>query len=67
MAAYKDYNDNRYHSVTDNYTPDMNFEGDATLARFGMDLGWQVINAPKTIEWLKGDEFEAARLKSEGR
>ncbi len=66
-AQEKDYNDNRYHNVTDNYTADMNFAGDAYLARFGMDLGWQVINAPRTVEWLKADEFEAARLKSEGR
>ncbi len=66
-AQEKDYNDNRYHNVTDNYTPDMNFAGDAKLARFGMDLGWQVLNAPRTIEWLPKDEFEAARLKSEGK
>ena len=67
VAQEKDYNDNRYHNVTDNYTPDMNFSGDAWLAKFGMDLGWQVLHAPRTIEWLKGDEFEAARLKSQAQ
>ena len=66
-AQVKDFNDHRYHNVTDNYTPDMDFAGDAKLARFGMELGWRVISAAHGIEWVRGDEFEAARLKSEGR
>ena len=64
VAQEKDYNDNRYHNFSDNYTSDMDFRGNAKIARFGMDLGWQAISAPHTIEWLKGDEFEAARKKS---
>lgn len=59
-----EYNENRYHQVTDNYTPDMDFRGNAKLAKFGMELGWLAMTAPKGVEWLKGDEFEAARLKS---
>ncbi|MBS1813428.1 MAG: M28 family peptidase [Acidobacteria bacterium] len=59
-----DYNQSRYHQVGDNYTPDMDFRGNAKLARFGMELGWLAIHAPHGVEWLKGDEFEAARLKS---
>jgi Zn-dependent M28 family amino/carboxypeptidase len=66
-AKEKDFNENHYHSVSDNFDPTWNFDGQAKIARFGMDLGWQVIHAPKTIEWLHGDEFEAARLKSEGK
>jgi Zn-dependent M28 family amino/carboxypeptidase len=62
----KDYNDNRYHNVTDNYEPGMIFTGEALMARFGMDLGWSVINAKTTVEWKAGDEFEAAR-KASGR
>ena len=64
-AAAKDYNDNRYHNVTDNYDPAMIFTGEALMARFGMDLGWSVINAKTTVEWKPGDEFEAARKSSE--
>lgn len=59
-----DFNENRYHQVGDNYTPDMDFRGNAKLARFGIELGWLAITAPHGVEWLKGDEFEAARLKS---
>ena len=61
VAQEKDYNDNRYHNFSDNYTPDMDFRGNAKLARFGMDLGWQAVTAPKAIRWKPGDEFEAAR------
>jgi Zn-dependent M28 family amino/carboxypeptidase len=64
-AAAKDYNDNRYHNVTDNYEPTMIFTGEALMARFGMDLGWSVVNAKSTVEWKPGDEFEPARKASE--
>lgn len=64
-AQEKDYNEHRYHNFSDNYTPDMDFRGNAKLAQFGMELGWEVISAPHTIEWKAGDEFEAARKASE--
>jgi Zn-dependent M28 family amino/carboxypeptidase len=64
-AQARDYNDNRYHNVTDNYEPSMIFTGEALMARFGMDLGWSVISAKTTVEWKAGDEFEAARKASE--
>ncbi|SEG20525.1 Zn-dependent amino-or carboxypeptidase, M28 family [Bryocella elongata] len=67
IAKEKAFNEHDYHNVTDNFDPTWDFRGDANIARFGMDLGWQVIHLPHTIEWLHGDEFEAARLKSEGR
>jgi Zn-dependent M28 family amino/carboxypeptidase len=66
-AKEKAFNDHDYHNVSDNFDPTWDFRGDANIARFGMDLGWQAIHLPHTIEWLPGDEFEAARLKSEGR
>jgi Zn-dependent M28 family amino/carboxypeptidase len=64
-AQEKDFNDNRYHNFSDNFDPTWDFRGDAKLVRFGMDLGWQVIHLPRTVEWNHGDEFEPARLKSE--
>ena len=53
-----------YHQPSDEYHPDMDFTGDAAMARFGFALGWEAATMPTQIEWLKGDEFEAARLKS---
>lgn len=63
-AQEKDYNDHRYHNFSDNYSPSMDFRGNAKLARFGMDLGWQAISAPATIHWNPGDEFAPARSAS---
>jgi Zn-dependent M28 family amino/carboxypeptidase len=64
LAKEDDYVAHRYHNFSDNYTPDMDFTGDAKLARFGLELGWQAITAPATLSWRPGDEFEAARKKS---
>ena len=64
LAKEDDYVAHRYHNFSDNYTPDMDFTGDAKLARFGMDLGWQALTAPATVSWKPGDEFEAARKHS---
>jgi len=61
----KDFNDNHYHNFSDNFDPKWDFRGDAKLARFGIDLGWQVITSPHSVEWNHGDEFEPARKSSE--
>jgi Zn-dependent M28 family amino/carboxypeptidase len=66
-AKEKDFNEHNYHNFSDNFDPSWDFTGDANLVRFGIDLGWQVINLPHTVEWLHGDEFEPARLASEKR
>ena len=42
----------------------MDFTGDAVMARFGFALGWEAANQAPLVGWQKGDEFEAARLKS---
>jgi Zn-dependent M28 family amino/carboxypeptidase len=65
VAKEKDFNDNHYHNFSDNFDPTWDFTGDAKLARFGIDLGWQVLNAPHTVEWLPNDEFAPARKASE--
>jgi hypothetical protein len=44
----------------------MDFRGDATIARFGFALGWAAATQPNVVEWQKGDEFEKARMQSEG-
>jgi len=65
IAREKEFNDDHYHNFSDNFDPTWDFTGDAKLARFGIDLGWQVLNAPHTVEWNKGDEFAPARIASE--
>jgi Zn-dependent M28 family amino/carboxypeptidase len=67
IAQEKDFNEHHYHNFSDNFDPNWDFHGDANLVRFGMDLGWQVIHLPHTVEWKAGDEFEAARKRSEGK
>jgi len=59
----QDYTAHRYHQPSDEYRPDMDFTGDAAMARFGFALGWQAASLPSVIGWVKGDEFEAARIK----
>jgi Zn-dependent M28 family amino/carboxypeptidase len=66
LAQEDDYTAHRYHNFSDNYTPDMDFSGDAKLSRFGFELGWQALTAPAAITWRAGDEFEGARKKSAG-
>jgi hypothetical protein len=34
------------------------------MARFGFALGWAAASQSKLVGWQKGDEFEAARMKS---
>jgi Zn-dependent M28 family amino/carboxypeptidase len=67
LAKEDDYVAHRYHNFSDNYTPDMDFTSNAKLAKFGMELGWEALSAPATVEWKSGDEFEAARKASLGR
>jgi Zn-dependent M28 family amino/carboxypeptidase len=64
MQQAADYTEHRYHQPSDEYRPDMDFRGDAVIARFGFALGWEAATQPKLIGWQRGDEFEAARIKS---
>lgn len=64
MRQADEFTAKHYHQPSDEYHPDMDFTGDAVMARFGLALGWEAATQPKLIEWEKGDEFEAARVKS---
>jgi Zn-dependent M28 family amino/carboxypeptidase len=57
----EDYVKHHYHQPSDEYRPEMDFRGNAKLARFGFVLGWLASQQPKSIEWRPGDEFEGAR------
>ena len=62
----EEYTNKHYHQPSDEYSSSMDFRGDATIARFGFALGWAAASQPKVQGWQKGDEFEKARLQSEG-
>jgi len=64
MRQAEEYTSKHYHQPSDEYHLEMDFTGDAVMARFGFALGWQAAAMPKVVGWQKGDEFEAARLKS---
>jgi Zn-dependent M28 family amino/carboxypeptidase len=66
MQEADEYTQKHYHQPSDEYHEGMDFTGDAVLARFGFALGWEAANMPKVVGWKKGDEFEAARIKSLG-
>jgi Zn-dependent M28 family amino/carboxypeptidase len=65
LEQNRDYTQNHYHQPSDEYHPEMDFTGDSAVARFGFALGWEAASAPKRVEWKKGDEFEAVRLKNQ--
>ena len=60
----QDFVAHHYHQPSDEYRPDMDFRGDAVMARFGIALGWQAANQPALVEWQPGDEFAGARAAS---
>ncbi len=60
----REYVEKHYHQPSDEYHPDMDFVGDSAMARFGFALGWEAASLPNLIGWERGDEFEAARVKS---
>jgi Zn-dependent M28 family amino/carboxypeptidase len=65
LAQDKEYTEKHYHQPSDEYHPEMDFVGDAAMARFGFALGWEAASFSRLIGWQKGDEFEAARVKSQ--
>jgi TonB family protein len=60
-AQAKDYVENHYHQPSDEYRADWDFKGLAKMTRFGYVLGWKAASQPTEVQWVPGDEFEAAR------
>lgn len=67
VAQNAEYTEKHYHQPSDEYHPEMDFTGDAVMARFGFALGWEAASQPKPVQWEKGDEFEKARMASTGK
>src|SRR6202522_419039 len=65
LAQDKEYTEKHYHQPSDEYHPEMDFTGDSAMARFGFALGWEAASFSRLVGWQKGDEFEAARVKSQ--
>jgi Zn-dependent M28 family amino/carboxypeptidase len=61
----REYTEKRYHQPSDEYHPEMDFVGDSAMARFGFALGWEAASQAQLIGWQSGDEFAAARAKSQ--
>ncbi|MFN0120391.1 MAG: M28 family peptidase [Blastocatellia bacterium] len=59
-----DYNTNRYHQPSDEYSPTWDFNGMVQQTRLAFLIGLRVANEDTMPQWNRGDEFEAARLKS---
>ena len=64
---FKDFVAHNYHQPSDEYHADWDFRGNAKMASFGVILGWLASEQSRPVEWLPGDEFEAARKASEAR
>jgi Zn-dependent M28 family amino/carboxypeptidase len=62
-AQAKDYVEHHYHQPSDEFRPEMDFNGLAKMARFGFLLGQAAAIEPELQSWQPGDEFEAARKK----
>jgi Zn-dependent M28 family amino/carboxypeptidase len=65
LEREQEYIAKHYHQPSDEYHPEMDFTGDSAMARFGFALGWEAASLPKLIGWQHGDEFEAARSRSQ--
>ncbi len=61
---YEEYRQKRYHRPGDEYDPAFDLSGAAAAARIAFYIGHQVAAADDIPAWNKGDEFEAARIRS---
>lgn len=58
------FNEKHYHQPSDELRDDWNFDGALQQAEFVLRVVKRIANNPAMPTWNKGDEFEAARLKT---
>jgi Zn-dependent M28 family amino/carboxypeptidase len=63
-AARQDYNDNRYHQPSDEYSPDWDWTGILEDADLIYAIGRDLADGTAWPNWREGDEFRATRDKS---
>jgi Zn-dependent M28 family amino/carboxypeptidase len=62
---FEEYNDQHYHQPSDEYRDDWDFSGMEQMGTFGFLLGLEAANEDRLPTWNPGDEFLAARKKSQ--
>lgn len=66
-AQEKDYNDNRYHQPSDNFSAITDYSGMVQSADIMYKIGWKLSNESTFPGWKNASEFKAVRSKSMGR
>lgn len=64
---FGDYNKNRYHQPSDEYSPNWDFSGMVQQTRLAFWIGLRLTDAEEIPQWNAGDEFERTRLKALGK
>lgn len=59
----KKYNDERYHSPKDEYSPDWDISGITEDIRLLFEVGYQLSNESRFPKWKNGSEFKQVREK----
>jgi Zn-dependent M28 family amino/carboxypeptidase len=65
--AVEEYIAKAYHAPSDEYREDWDLSGFPVLVRFALAVGREVANGEGLPTWLPGDEFRAAREKSQAK
>lgn len=60
----KSYTQSSYHQPTDEYDESWNFDGMVEDSIVAFLSGLDIATTPALPAWMKGDEFEAARLRA---
>ncbi|EHQ26940.1 M28 family metallopeptidase [Mucilaginibacter paludis] len=63
----KDYNEHRYHQVSDNYTADMDASGMAEISNILYHIGYKLGNETTFPGWKPKSEFKMIRDKMMGK
>ncbi len=66
-AQEKDYNDNRYHQPSDNFSAITDYSGMVQSADIMYKIGWRLSNESTFPGWKNASEFKAVRVKLVGR
>lgn len=61
---FEDYTSNRYHKPSDEYDPNWNWDGAIADLKLYFAVGRELADGDTWPNWVKGDEFRAARDKS---